>query len=192
MGIILCSGSPRRKSLLESIGINFTVYKPDVDESRKDNESPEEYTKRLARSKCEEGMRKYPDGVIISADTIVVADGEILGKPSDRSDAVRMLRELSGREHEVITSVALSVSGKIAVKSVHTLVKFRALSDGEISAYVKTGESDDKAGGYAVQGLGSLMIEGINGDYYNVVGLPLCTLGGMMRAEGIYPAESLA
>lgn len=185
MEIILCSGSPRRKSLLESIGIKFTVYKPNVDESREDNEPPEKYTMRLARSKCEEGMRKYPDDVIISADTIVVIDREILGKPSDREDALRMLRKLSGRVHEVITAVAICVSGKIIVKAVHTLVKFRALSEREISAYVETGECDDKAGAYAVQGLGSLMIEGINGDYYNVVGLPLCTLGEMMRAEGL-------
>lgn len=185
MGIILCSGSPRRKSLLESIGVKFTVYKPDVDETRKECEAPEEYAMRLARTKCEAGMKKYPEDIIISADTIVIIDYEILGKPSDREDALRMLRKLSGREHEVITAVAVCNSGKIAVKAVHTAVKFRELSEDEILSYVLTGESDDKAGGYAVQGLGSLMIEGINGDYYNVVGLPLCTLGEMMRTEGI-------
>ena len=127
---------------------------------------------------------KFPADVIISADTVVVIDGEILGKPSDRRDAVRMLRKLSGREHEVITGLA--VHGRtVHAKAVHTLVKFRKLTDNEISAYVMTGECDDKAGAYAVQGKGSLLIEGISGDYYNVVGLPLCTLCEILRLEGI-------
>lgn len=182
--VVLCSGSPRRKSLLESLGVSFTVYKPDIDESRITNELPQEYTMRLARMKAEEGASKFPGDVIISADTIVVIDGEILGKPSGREDAVRMLKKLSGREHEVITGLAVH-GHAVHVKAVHTLVKFRALTDEEISAYVMTGECDDKAGAYAVQGKGSLLIERINGDYYNVVGLPLCTLGEILKAENI-------
>ena len=183
--IILASGSPRRKSLLESIGIEFTVYRPDTDESRFPNESPANYCMRLARSKAFAGAEHFPDSLIIAADTIVVIDGEILGKPHDRPDAVRMLKALQGREHEVITGLAVVSGEREQVHAEHSAVRFRALNDSEISAYVETGECDDKAGAYAVQGLGSLIVEGINGDYYNVVGLPLCALGGMLRAERI-------
>ena len=182
--IVLCSGSPRRKSLLESLGLTFTTCRPEVNEEYIPGETPEQYTIRLARSKSETGALKFPSDVIISADTIVVIDGEILGKPSDREDAVRMLKKLSGRAHEVITGLAVH-GRKFHVKAVHTLVRFRELTDNEISAYVMTGECDDKAGAYAVQGKGSLLIEGINGDYYNVVGLPLCTLHEILRLEGL-------
>ena len=183
--IILASGSPRRKSLLGSIGLEFEVYCPDIDETYHDGETPAEYTLRLAESKAMAGAREYPGCVIIAADTIVVTDGEILGKPSNREDAVRMLGMLSGREHEVITGVAVSSGGIVHARAVHTLVKFRELSGREISAYVSTGECDDKAGAYAVQGKGSLLVEGIHGDYYNVVGLPLCTLGEMLKESGV-------
>ena len=183
--IILASGSPRRKSLLESIGLNFTVYSPDVDESHKPDEEPSELCRRLSRLKAEAGASVYADAVIIAADTIVVIDGEILGKPSGREDAAKMLRKLSGREHEVITGVSVAYGGRVATEDVHTLVKFRELSESEIAAYLETGEPFDKAGAYAVQGKGALLIEGINGDYYNVVGLPLCTLGKMLGTLGV-------
>ena len=183
--IILASGSPRRKSLLESIGITFTIYRTDTDESRLPNESPANYCMRLARSKAIAGAKHFPDSLIIAADTIVVIDGEILGKPHDRTDAVRMLKALQGREHEVITGLAVVSNGREQIHAEHSAVRFRTLNDSEISAYVSTGECDDKAGAYAVQGLGSLIVEGINGDYYNVVGLPLCALGRMLKAEGI-------
>ncbi|MBQ6002347.1 MAG: septum formation inhibitor Maf [Synergistaceae bacterium] len=183
--MILCSGSPRRKSLLESIGVKFETYRPEVDEAYNPPETPAEYCLRLARKKCEAGALKYPDDVIISADTIVVIDGKILGKPSDREDAVRMLASLSGREHTVITGLAVYSGGIIHSEAVNTLVKFRPLTKAEIISYVNTGESDDKAGGYAIQGKGSLLIEGIRGDYYNVMGLPLCTLYAILRAENI-------
>ncbi len=182
--IVLASGSPRRKSLLESIGLDFTVYIPDVDESHKPDEAPSELCRRLSRLKAEAGARKYPDAIVIAADTIVVIDGEILGKPSGREDAARMLRKLSGRQHEVITGVSVAYDGRVVTEDVHTLVKFRELSEPEISAYLDTGEPYDKAGAYAVQGKGALLIEGINGDYYNVVGLPLCTLGRMLETLG--------
>ena len=183
--IILASGSPRRKSLLESLGLEFEVYRPDVDETKRRGESPSELCRRLSASKAQAGAKAFPDSVIIAADTIVVIDGEILGKPSDRQEAARMLRHLSGREHEVITGVAVSLKVKTLVNDEHTLVRFRELTDAEISEYVSSGEGDDKAGAYAVQGKGALMIEGITGDYFNVVGLPLCRLGIMLRAEGV-------
>lgn len=180
--IILASGSPRRRELLSSIGIEFEVYRSDADESKIPGESPSELCRRLAGLKAEAGALAFPDDVVIAADTIVVIDGEILGKPSDRDDAVRMLRLLSGREHEVITGLAVYSDGEMRVADVHTLVKFRELTDDEITEYVATGECDDKAGAYAVQGRGALLVEGVVGDYFNVVGLPLCTLGKMLAS----------
>ena len=185
MNIILASGSPRRKSLLESIGLDFTVYHPDVNEEHIPGESPAHLCRRLSRLKAQAGTVVYPDDVVIAADTIVVIDGEILGKPSGHDDAVRMLRSLSGRVHEVITGLCVSRKDNINVADVHTLVKFRELSEQEIIAYTSSQEPYDKAGGYAVQGKGATMIECINGDYYNVVGLPLCTLGRMLATYGI-------
>lgn len=181
--IVLSSGSPRRKSLLERIGVKYIEYTPCIDEGRAE-ETPRACTMRLAKEKALKGAEVYPEDVIISADTVVVIDGEILGKPSDRKDAVKMLRRLSGRTHEVITGICVK-GRKCEVRAVHTLVKFRALTDAEILSYVSMGESDDKAGGYGVQGKGSLLIEGITGDYYNVVGLPLSTLYDMLQSEGI-------
>ena len=185
MKIILASGSPRRKSLLESIGLDFTVYSPNVNEEHLPGELPSQLCRRLSGLKAEAGAREFPDAVIIAADTIVVIDGQILGKPSGHEDAVRMLHLLSGREHEVITGLAVSYGGNVNIADVHTTVKFRKLSEREISAYADTAEPYDKAGGYAVQGTGALMIEGINGDYYNVVGLPLCTLGRLLADTGV-------
>lgn len=185
MTIILASGSPRRKSLLESLGLKFTVYRPNVSEEHMPGETPSELCLRLSRMKAEAGSLEYPDDIIIAADTIVVIDGKILGKPHDRNDAKRMLGLLSGNLHEVITGLSVMHEGEMISEDVHTLVKFRELSDAEISAYVSTGEPDDKAGAYAVQGIGSLLIEGINGDFYNVVGLPLCRLGSILSRLGI-------
>lgn len=185
MRIILASGSPRRKELLNSLGINFTVYKPEADESHSENEDPEKLCARLSRIKAEAGAEKFGDAVIIAADTIVVIDGKILGKPIDREDAVRMLKMLQGRTHEVLTGLSVCANGKILTHVEHTRVKFRTLSDAEINAYAMTGECDDKAGAYAVQGVGSLLIERIEGDYFNVVGLPVCQLGIMLHEFGI-------
>ena len=183
--IILASGSPRRKSLLESLGVSFTVYSPDVDENMLPGETPSDLCARLSVMKAEAGLREYPSGTIIAADTMVVIGDEVLGKPANRTEAARMLRELSGKVHEVITGLTVIHDGNTLTSTVHTFVKFRELSDDEISAYIKTGEPDDKAGGYAVQGKGSLLIERINGDYYNVVGLPLFRLGEMLASVGI-------
>ena len=185
MRIILASGSPRRRELLKSLGLEFEVYKPDVDEHALDDESPSELCTRLSRLKAHAGAEKFHDSLIIAADTIVVIDDLILGKPKDRHDAFMMLKRLQGRWHEVITGVSVCMKGNIISHDEHTQVKFRELSDSEIQAYISTGECDDKAGAYAVQGYGSLLVERIDGDYFNVVGLPLCSLGMMLRTFGI-------
>ena len=185
MRIILASGSPRRRALLHDLGLEFEVYKPDVDESHSTDENPEALCARLSRLKAEAGARKFPDALVIAADTIVVIDGHVLGKPMNREDAVKMLAALQGREHEVLTGLSVCMNGRILTHTEHTRVKFRPLSDAEIRAYVSTGECDDKAGAYAVQGKGSLLVEGLQGDYFNVVGLPVCRLGMMLHELGI-------
>ncbi len=185
MRIILASGSPRRRELLSALGLSFEVYKPDADESHSDSEKPGELCARLSRLKAHAGSEAFPDALVIAADTIVVIDGVILGKPVDRDDAVRMLKLLQGREHEVLTGLSVGVGGNVRTCVEHTRVKFRTLSDDEIEAYAASGECDDKAGAYAVQGKGSLLVEGIIGDYFNVVGLPVCRLGMMLYNLGI-------
>ena len=185
MRVILASGSPRRRELLSSLGLEFEVYKPDVDESHSEHEEPEELCARLSRLKAEAVAQRFPEAVVIAADTIVVIDGLVLGKPRDREDAISMLGILQGREHEVLTGLTVCFGGKVMTHVEHTLVRFRKLNDSEIRAYTATGECDDKAGGYAVQGKGSLLVEGITGDYFNVVGLPVCRLGLMLHKLGI-------
>lgn len=185
MRIILASGSPRRRALLHDLGLTFEVYKPDVDESHSPHESPDSLCARLSRLKAESGAQKFPDSLVIAADTIVVIDGKILGKPLNREDAVSMLTTLQGREHEVLTGLSVCMNGQALTHVEHTRVKFRPLTDAEIHAYAATGECDDKAGAYAVQGKGSLLIEGLHGDYFNVVGLPVCRLGIMLHEFGV-------
>ena len=185
MMIILASGSPRRRALLQDLGLTFEVYKPDTDESHSPDENPEDLCARLSRLKAIAGAQKFPDALVIAADTIVVIDGKILGKPVNREDAVQMLTTLQGREHEVLTGLSVCLNGRVLTHVEHTLVKFRPLSDAEIRAYAATGECDDKAGAYAVQGKGSLLVEGLQGDYFNVVGLPVCRLGMMLHELGI-------
>ncbi len=185
MRMVLASGSPRRRELLQSLGLSFDIYRPDVDESVIEGESPHELCMRLSRLKAEAGAEKFSDSLIIAADTIVVIDGLILGKPKDRTDAFNMLKRLQGRWHEVITGISICMKKNILSHDEHTQVKFRSLSDEEIRAYISTGECDDKAGAYAVQGYGSLLVEGIEGDYFNVVGLPLCSLGRMLGVFGM-------
>lgn len=185
MKIILASGSPRRRELLSSLGLTFEVYRPDVDESHSESEEPGELCGRLSRLKARAGAKAFPDAVVIAADTIVVIDGQVLGKPADREDAVRMLSELSGREHEVLTGLSVCLNGEVRTHVERTRVRFRALSEEEVLAYAASGEGDDKAGAYAVQGKGALLVEGIDGDYFNVVGLPVCSLGMMLYNLGV-------
>jgi len=168
--LTLASHSPRRREILERAGILFEVRAAGVDESVVEGESPEQHVRRLARAKAEAVDSLGP---VLGADTVVVAAGEILGKPKDARDAVRMLRLLSGRWHSVLTGVCLLAGGQAAVESESTRVHFAPLSEDEILDYVASGEPMDKAGAYAIQGLASKFIDRIEGCYFNVVGLPV-------------------
>jgi septum formation protein len=171
--LVLASGSPRRSEILNSVGWIFTKDVPDVDESVIDGELPEAYVQRLALEKARAVAIRYTDSLILAADTTVVLNNEIIGKPVDLDDARRMITALSGNSHEVLTGVAI-VSGKtekVGIQS--TRVNFSAMNDDEIEMLVQEGEPLDKAGAYAVQAQAALFIEGIEGDYWNVVGLPI-------------------
>ena len=182
MAIILASASPRRRELLAGLGVEFAVIPAKGEEHPVPGLSGAETAKQLSRAKCLEiAATASPEDVIIAADTVVVADGEILGKPRDEADARRMLRALSGRSHWVYTGVTVSKGGDILSDAEGTQVRFRALTDAEIDAYLATGEPMDKAGAYGIQGRAALFVEGIDGDYFNVVGLPLCRLGEMLK-----------
>ena len=173
--LVLASGSPRRAEILRAVGWPFEASPADVDESRGEGEEAVAYVRRLAREKAEAVARTRLFGLVLGADTVVVLDGEVLGKPRDEAEARRMLRALGGRRHEVLTGVALvrAESGRCAVGHEQTRVRFGELSEGEIEGYVRTGEPADKAGAYAIQGRAALFIEGIEGDFWNVVGLPV-------------------
>ena len=193
--LVLASASPRRRELLGNAGISFTVQAADIDEKPLAGESPQDCAERLAREKALAVFQTRPRDYVLGADTIVVVDGAILGKPCDADDAARMLRLLSGRTHAVITGVCVvspvaSGQGSVASKpdlltaSETTLVTFCELSDDEIREYVATGEPMDKAGAYAIQGIASRWIPRIEGDYSNVVGLPVAMVYRMLRERG--------
>ena len=169
--LVLASGSPRRRELLEGLGLRFTVRPVHLDETPRPGEPPRDYVLRLAAGKA--AARIGPGELVLAADTTVVVDGEILGKPEDAGDARRMLRLLSGREHSVLTGIALQNGSRQEAEVDETLVRFAELSGAEIDWYVGTGEPRDKAGAYAIQGLGSLLVEAVEGNYSNVVGLPI-------------------
>lgn len=171
--LILASTSPRRADLLQSAGLAFTVVRPDADEKQHPGETPVEYAVRTAREKAE-SVPALSGTVILGADTVVAAEGRILGKPADAGDAKAMLRLLSGKMHEVITGVCLRSAGKTVCFHTATAVLFRDLPEAEISAYVASGEPFDKAGAYAIQNGAAGMVRRIDGSYSNVVGLPLC------------------
>lgn len=187
--IILASASPRRQELLSSVGIKFRVEASNVDEEPIIDESPQEHVLRLASAKAREvaGRVKQSDEVwVLGADTIVIIDGELLGKPEGRVDALHMLKKLSGRTHKVSTGYSIfNPSRDEEIKrAVETTVKFKALTDDEITGYVASGEPMDKAGAYAIQGLGAFMVEEIKGSYSNVVGLPLCQVVNDLEEAG--------
>ncbi len=188
MQLILASQSPRRRELLTMLGLDFTVQAADIDETMDPALPPEEAVSAVSRKKAAAIAAQAPeDAMILAADTVVVApEGQILGKPKDAADAVRMLHLLSGKEHQVITAMTLRRGAQEICEAVSTAVRFRKLTDAEIAAYVKTGEPMDKAGAYAIQGLGSIFIEAIYGDYYTVMGLPLCALSRHLRAFGVH------
>jgi len=171
--LILASGSPRRAEILTSVGWEFTKIVPDIDESELPGESPEDYVQRLAREKAEAVGAKNAEGVILAADTTVVIDEQIIGKPVDMDDARRMLRILSGKRHEVLTGVAVVQDGETRIGLQRTGVKFAELTENEVNFLAQMGDLLDKAGAYAVQAQAALFIQGIEGDYWNVVGLPI-------------------
>ncbi|MDO5351902.1 MAG: Maf family protein [Succinatimonas sp.] len=185
--LILASGSPRRKDFIESLGLKFKIVVPDIDESRFKNESPCELVQRLSKLKAQAVASKHQNDIVIAADTIVVLDNEILGKPSNRNDAKIMLKKLSGRTHEVFTGYTVQ-KGEICYHGLeHTQVDFAILSDELISSYVNSGECDDKAGSYAIQGLAAMFIKKVNGDVNSVIGLPICTIRILLEKFGITP-----
>ncbi len=176
--LILASKSPRRHELLRQMGFDFEVIPSRVAEDFIQTESPKEHVIRLAEAKLKDVAMEYPDSWVIAADTVVYIDRSILGKPKDREEAAGMLRRLSGQEHRVLTGFSVCHLGKKKgdQKTVETVVRVKGLTPDEIEWYVGTGEPFDKAGGYAIQGIGSFMIKSIRGSYTNVVGLPLCEL----------------
>ena len=191
MGLILASGSPRRRQLLEQIGLTFVVRSSDVDESVSPGLTPALVVESLSARKGEAvAAEAAPGDLVLSADTVVALDGAILGKPRDRAEAEAMLTALSGRTHQVYTGVTLLQDGRRLTGHEVTAVTFRPLSPEEIAAYVSTGEPMDKAGAYGIQGLGALLVERLEGDYFNVMGLPLCRLGEMLAQFGVRPLEA--
>lgn len=171
--LILASSSPRRKELLQNLHLTFEVSSSDVDESYHPDSDPEEIVMELAQRKAQFVARKHPSAYVIGSDTIVVADGQVLGKPEGDDEAIEMLKKLSGRTHSVYTGVSLiSPTGSIQFFE-KTDVEFWELTDDEIKSYVDTKEPLDKAGSYGIQGFGRLLVKRIDGDYYSVVGLPL-------------------
>jgi len=185
--IVLASSSPRRRELLHSIGIPFDVQPSAVEETQQAGEDVQTYVQRLAMEKARDVATANPSDWIIAADTVVYLDRNVLEKPKDDGDAVSMLRRIRGREHVVYTGLALHCQERSYrdVRIVATRVRMTAMSDDEVGWYVATGEPMDKAGAYAVQGIGALFIESIEGNYTNVVGLPLTTLLEMMKNAGI-------
>ncbi len=184
--LILASKSPRRCELLKQVGLDFEVIPSGVTEDFSNKESPREHVLRLAEAKAREVASKYLDRWVVAADTIVYINGSILGKPKNQKEALEMLHRLSGKEHWVLTGFCVCHSGKGENDkgAVQTAVRVKTLTSVEMDWYVKTGEPFDKAGGYAIQGIGSFMIESIQGSYTNVVGLPLCELIQMLNRLG--------
>ena len=173
MSLVLASGSPRRKQLLEMLGLPFRVVAPGVDETRESSELPEAYVVRLAREKARVVAARERGELVLAADTTVVLRGEIFEKPSTPAAAEAMLGRLQGRTHRVMTAVAVALDGRLEHALDVTEVTFRRLSGDAIAAYVATGEPMDKAGAYAIQGKGAALVEGIRGDFFGVMGLPL-------------------
>ncbi len=181
MQLILASQSPRRKALMELFHIPFTVRVADIDETMDETKSPIDEVARVSRLKAEATPRAQED-VVVAADTIVVCGGKVLGKPADEDDAFRMLKLLSGKDHQVMTGLTVLRGDKAVVCTEVTDIHFRELTDAEIHAYIRTGEPMDKAGAYGIQGGAALFAEKMVGDYYNVMGLPVCRLGQILRS----------
>ncbi|HBF36705.1 MAG TPA: septum formation inhibitor Maf [Firmicutes bacterium] len=186
--LILASHSPRRADILRQLGLHFTTQASGIDESKVDNSmNPMDFVMNLALRKAQKVSRFFHEGLVIGADTVVVIEGRILGKPASKAEAIAMLSDLSGKEHSVFTGLALLEvsSARKLVSVVETKVQFRSLDKIEIENYVATGEPLDKAGAYGIQGKGAILVEKIDGCYYNVVGLPVAKLVTMLKEFGV-------
>jgi septum formation protein len=186
--LYLASNSPRRRELLTQIGVPFTAISADIDETPLAHESPSAYVERLARGKAATGRDSVVSNApfcVLGADTAVVLDGKILGKPVDEADACAMLNMLSGKEHEVLTAIALLEGARCESRVVRSVVRFRPIDSNEAVAYWASGEPRDKAGGYGIQGLGAVFVAGLDGSYSAVVGLPLCETAELLGHFGI-------
>ena len=181
--VILASSSPRRRELLTLIGLDHEVRPADVDETLLPGEIPWAYAERLAREKAMKSAK--PGAVSIGSDTIVVVDGDVLGKPRDEEDAAAMLRRLSGRSHTVMTAVAVAFDGEVRSEMVKVGVTFRSLRDDEIADYIGTREPMDKAGAYGIQGFGATIVDAVDGDYFAVMGLPLNRMVRLLESVGL-------
>ncbi len=185
--IVLASASPRRAALLRQMGFKFTVDPSGEEERLSPGVEPRALAARLSLAKAKEVAARQPNTLIIAADTFGVLDGEIIGKPHTPAAAREMLAKLSGKTHLVITGLTVldAQTGRVVTRTVETKVRFKTLTPAQIAAYVATGEPLDKAGAYAIQGQGAVLVEGIEGDYYNVVGLPLAALADVLAEFGV-------
>ncbi len=190
-GLILASNSPRRRDLLNQAGLTFTVIPSTVDESSVTAASPRDQVRLLAEAKADEVAERYPESWVIGADTMVVVDNTVLGKPHDQAEARRMLKALSGKTHTVLTGYCIcrKKPKRSFSETVETRVLFRPLTDRDIDWYVGTAEPFDKAGAYAAQGLGTFLIKRVEGSYTSVVGLPVCEVVGFLLKEGVVERE---
>lgn len=184
--VVLASASPRRATLLAGLGIDHTVDPAHIPEEVLPGETAAEHVERLARAKAAEVASRHPGALVIAGDTVVVRDGEILGKPADEAEARAMLRSLAGRSHQVLSGLAIAGPGPTALVTRVDVagVTFRALTEGEIAEYVATGEPRDKAGAYGVQGMGGALVTRVDGDYYTVVGLSVSGLVALLSESG--------
>jgi septum formation protein len=187
--LVLASASPRRKELLETIGLRLEIAPADIDEERRADEEPLAYARRLASEKAQRIAQKRPGRPVLGADTIVCVDGAVLGKPRDAEDARTMLERLTGRAHRVVTAYQLVFGELQRGRAVETEVRFRALEPAEAEAYVSSREWEGKAGGYAIQGIAAAFVRSVHGSYTNVVGLPLCEVVEDLAAIGALPGD---
>jgi len=183
MKVILASASPRRKEILQNTKLNFDIQKSDIEEVILENESPEDMVVRLAYEKAFDVAKRNTDRLVIGADTIVALDNEVLGKPKDQNEAYQMIKRLSNKTHKVITGISLInlKENKIIKDYVVSFVTFKDLSEDSIKDYINTNESLDKAGAYGIQGYGALLVKNIQGDYFNIVGLPISRLSDLLK-----------
>jgi septum formation protein len=182
--IVLASQSPRRAELIARLGLDFHLQPADIDESYRPGETPPEHAERLSREKAEAIARTHPHALVVGSDTIVVIDGDVLGKPKSREQAVEMLMRLSGRDHEVCTGVAVAMDGRVESGLERVRVRFRTLDRHACDEYVATGEPMDKAGAYGIQGYGAALVERIEGDFFSVMGLPVRLVLRLLEEAG--------